>query len=87
MCVLQKLLKQRGHLRRKVKQLTAYVRSVTAPESEVGPMECAAEEVFALRLARQHNPELIKWIPRPITYPENVRIFNIDLSKGNVTNL
>lgn len=73
LCVLKGLRKDRRILRRKVKTLTAYVHSLTVTkESDVGPMECAAEEVFALRLARQQNPELIKWIPAPITYPEDV---------------
>ena len=83
MCVLQKSDEDKRSLRRTIKQLSAYVRSLTlGNDSQVTPADCAAEEMYALRLARQNNPELIKWIPRPITYPEDVSYLKVTFHRN-----
>lgn len=40
----------------------------------MSPEQCVAEEVLALREARLNNADLIKWVPRPLTYAEGVRV-------------
>lgn len=70
--VFQVLTDARRNLRKAVKLLTSYVGAIKAEASEIGPEQCVAEEMFALRLARQNDAELITAVPRQLTYPEDV---------------
>ena len=73
--MLQELTKQKRNLRRTIKQLSAYVATLTSnAEEDVSPEQCAAEEILALRAARLQNADLLQWTPRAVTYAEGVRI-------------